>query len=257
MRCLTIGALLLVSVFMAPDVRAQSGTITVSYNPGWNMVGGPSGTNLSIVGKLYAYGPSGYSMLTTTTAIACQGYWVYVNSTATASVPRSATGPTKDCSLRSGWNLIGNPFGGVAQLPAGTVAYHWSPGGGRYTPASSIPVGGADWIYSGSGGSTTLQFTQASSGDLVIDGLTNLGPYQVHVGYTVTLVVPSGLGVSADAPSSLLQFESSGEGTAGTYWTWRAVAPGTAPIGLLITCRPLKPPCDVPAELEIEVVILP
>lgn len=259
-NCLAIClALALGSAVLPGDARAQTDSVTVSYLPGWNMVGGPAGTDLSFAGSLYVYGSNGYVTPPSMQAATCQGYWAYLSTSATLSLAGSNGVTTQTCALQPGWNMIGDPFAGVALLPSGTLAYHWNPQAGAYSQVDAIPAGRSDWIYSSSAASVTLQLPPPPpvSGTLVIHGF-NHGPYQVHVGDTVTLILTGGPGFTVNAPPSLLQLVASGESDEGPFWTWKAIAPGMALIVLAPQCLMAHPPCEIPVvpDLNIEIDIL-
>ncbi|HZU14065.1 MAG TPA: hypothetical protein VFB58_14590 [Chloroflexota bacterium] len=138
-------------------------TVTVNYNSGYQMIGGPSNSNFGVAEAVFSYSPTtnAYSNVTASDAAlssappACTGYWAYFAAPASVSLPAtSKPGDTATCTLAAGWNLVGNPFASPATLPAGTVAYHWN--GTSYDTVGSIPVGGAVWVYMTAAGSLTL-----------------------------------------------------------------------------------------------------
>ncbi|MBV9279263.1 MAG: hypothetical protein JOZ41_04210 [Chloroflexi bacterium] len=258
MRSLALCALLLIAILRPPlGAHAQTGTTQVLYSAGWNLVGGPPGMDFSSALALYTYGPGGYVAPAILYASLCQGYWADFRSAVSLPLPRSALTSARPCPVQAGWNLVGNPFAVVAELPAGTVAFAWDPGAGSYVPASSIGVGRAVWVYSAAPAALTLQPASPSASTIVIQGFPppGHGPYQVHVGDTVSLILPVGSDDIAQATPSLLALQDSGQDDGGRFWLWRAVAPGLAQILLSPGCRDVQPPCTVPS-LAIEVDIL-
>jgi len=141
-------------------------TTTVLYTPGYNMIGGPPGSNFSQAEAVFSYNASTgqYTNSTASDASlssappACMGYYAYFASAAAVNLNVSSkSGDTAVCTLAPGFNLIGNPFGSAAQLPSGTTAYHFN--GTTYDVVSLIPVGGAAFVYNSSTTSTTITLT--------------------------------------------------------------------------------------------------
>ena len=114
---------------------------------------------------------------------------------------RRLTGPTQTCHLTAGWNLLGNPFSGSAQLPAGLTGYYWDPGSQQYLQLNTIPQGGAVYVYATVAedviltyqgvpattptGSTTTTTTTAK---VVSISDTTTGPITIHVGDQIQVV---------------------------------------------------------------------
>jgi hypothetical protein len=139
--------------------QAQADIVQVIYPPGWNMVGGPPGTDLSSAVLIETYGPSGYQPQTGWTAAGCQGVWAYFPAATPAAgslydISGSSRGSMATCPLRAGWNLIGNPLRSPAQLPEGVTAFWWD--ADHYQTLTTIPLGGAVWIESPASGSMVL-----------------------------------------------------------------------------------------------------
>lgn len=142
-----------------------SSTVQVIYTPGYNMVGGPAGSNFGSAEAVFSYDNATNAYVNQTAsesslssaAPACTGYFAYFASATTVNLPAtSKAGDTATCTLAAGWNLIGNPFASAAVLPSGTTAYHYN--GSTYDVVGSIPVGGAVYIYN-SGAATTITLT--------------------------------------------------------------------------------------------------
>ncbi len=129
-------------------------TTTQIYPPGYNMVGGPAGTNFGAAEALFTYDATSGTYATASStnissaAPSCVGYWAYFASATSVNITvTSKPGDTATCQLSQGWNLVGDPFGSAAQLPSGVVAYHYNPTSQAYDQVSQIPVGGAVFIY--------------------------------------------------------------------------------------------------------------
>ena len=129
-------------------------TVTVPYAPGWQQIGGPPGSNFSVVEALFAYDPVSGTYTNASAAAAnlssappsCTGYWAYFAAPMVVSLPvTSKSGDTATCTLAAGWNLVGNPFATPASIQSGVTAYHWN--GTSYDVVGTIPVGGSVWIF--------------------------------------------------------------------------------------------------------------
>ncbi|MGI8968538.1 MAG: hypothetical protein ACR2GA_05470 [Chloroflexota bacterium] len=254
---------------LAPEVAgAQSAPMNVTYASGWNMAGGPPGTSFAGAFALDAYGPTGYVTPSSTTAQVCQGYWAYF-TVATAITLPAAIGPTQTCALQQGWNLIANPFSSSAAISSGVTGYHWNPAEGTYDTVSAIPPGASAWIYSAGPSAVMLQY-QRPTVTLEIDGLTSSGPFTVHVGDSIKLVLPLTTLYKVQVDPTYLHLESSGTSgdltcAGGTdcaisivnqFWLYDAVTAGTTVIALNPQCLTAHPACALPSR-GLDVVILP
>jgi hypothetical protein len=142
-------------------------SVTVVYAPGWQQIGGPAGSNFSVVEALFSWdaGSQSYANATasagnlSSAAPGCTGYWGYFAAAMAVSLPAtSKSGDTATCTLKSGWNLVGNPFGTPAKLPSGVTGFHWN--GTSYDTVNVIPTGGSAWIFNdGTLNSLTLTAT--------------------------------------------------------------------------------------------------
>lgn len=250
---LTLAAL--TTLCLTLPVRAQ--TPAVHYVSGWNMVGGPSGTDLSAAQALYVYQAGAYVPAAGTVAAACQGYWAYFPA-ATDVMPASSTLTAQSCSLQQGWNMVGDPFAGMASLPPGITGYRWDPLTAQYLAAMSIPVGGAIWIYTDTARAIDLQLASAASVTITVPPPPT-EPVQIHVGQYLTLLVPvSGSGPFwiAKADVAFLQLAAFGpvSGTSNYSYWWQAIAAGSTIITLDPAC--LQNGCALPS-FAVRVIILP
>ena len=255
----------------AAAARAQAPAVVANYSAGWNMVGGPPGTDFSSSSVLYTYAGGGYLFPITPKAGLCLGYWAFFTSPTTIALP-TATGPSQSCALQAGWNMVGNPFSGIAQLPPQVTAYHWNPDANKYDIVHAIPPGASVWINAPGATSITLLYlptvTPAAS-TLVISDITSPGPYRVHVGDNVELLLPSVVGFTANAGPAYLHLESAGFSgplscigepscalsLVNQFWIWRAVAPGVTFISVAPVCIGASPPCGHQIQyIEIDIV---
>jgi hypothetical protein len=259
-RFIALSAALVLAVWGLPStVQAQTSTAVANYAAGWNMIGGPAGTDFSAA-PLYAYTSSGYVAASGSKAMDCQGYWAYFTDSTVLTLSGSDGSASQSCPLEAGWNLIGNPFAGGALLPAGVTAYHWNPDAERYDIVQVIPPGAAVWINSSAAGAILLQFvseTAPASSELTISDLTSPGPYRVHVSDTVKLLLASAIGYTANTNAAFLHLESAGFSgplscigdpscalsLVNQFWIWRAMQPGMTVIVVAQVCASAPIPC--------------
>ncbi|MDQ2741162.1 MAG: hypothetical protein M3Z66_02535 [Chloroflexota bacterium] len=261
-RCLVLLGLALLS--LPASANAQLAASSVPYASGFTMVGGPPGTDFSGALALFAYGPSGYSSPAVKQATLCGGYWAYFSQPTQVTIPASAGG-TQACPLQQGWNLVGNPFQTPAALPAGLTGFYWDTTTNQYTTVTSIPVGGAVWVYTSAPASIML----STPGTVIISSLTSPGPYTAHVGDIVELLIPAQPGYMASADPVYLQLV--GAGVTGplsclgnscalslnnNFFKWKAIQAGTTAIAVSPLCLRTVPPCGLPS-YAISVTILP
>lgn len=247
-RALVFPVMVLISLLALPG-SARADSATLSYPAGWNMVGAPPGTNLSAEGTLYSYGATGYVAATVTSATLCAGYWAFFDQPLSATINGTPpSGQYAACTLQSGWNMVGNPFLAPANIPAGITAYHWNPSAARYDVVTSIPVGGAVWIYSGSVGTLPLQQgTSTPVGATLTITPPYATSYSAHVGDTIQLVMPSTLTYSVTYDPAFLQLQSTGTTSDGrAYFQFKALAAGATTLTLDPACRASTPPCEAP-----------
>jgi hypothetical protein len=259
-RAFLLSCILLVALPVA--ARAQLAPSAVQYATGFNMVGGPPGTDFSSAYELLTYGADGYTPLSTRQATLCVGYWAFFTRPTQVTIPASAGG-TQSCPLQPGWNLVGNPFQAAAALPAGVTAFYWNPVSSQYMTVTSIPVGGAVWIYS----SIATNILLSTPATVIISGLAG-GPYTVHVGDTVELLLP--MQPQELATADPLYLHLTGAGVTGplsclgsscalslvySFWKWQALQPGTTLITVTPLCTRAMPPCAL-ASAVIQVTIV-
>lgn len=275
MKSLVSLSVIAILLGLVPVARVGSQTPPVLgiYVSGWNMVGGPPGTDFSSASFLQQWTPTGYVTPNSAKAVACQGYWAWFNTPATITLPAEATGSTQTCQVRAGWNLIGNPFAGIAQIPNGYPAYYWNAATNKYSLVQAIPAGGAAWLYASETTSISLHYqstTTPAPATLVISGLYNLGPYRVHVGDSIELLLASAIGYRANVNANFLHLQTAGEtgplsclgatscalSLVNQIWIWNAILPGTTSITVSQVCAPATTACANSME-QIEIDIAP
>ncbi len=259
-------------VLLAPSAQAQVPPVLVApiavYASGWNMVGGPPGTDFSGAAGLDAYASGGYYTPSSSTATLCQGYWAEFLTQRALSLPIN-TESTVTCALQPGWNLMGNPFSSPATLPSGTTGLYWNTASGTYQTVSAIPIGASVWIYAPSSSSIVLQNSSqpapvpVTNPTITLFSAFNPGPYTVHVGDTIELQLNLVTPVRATADPQYLHLVSAGtmgqltcagdpacEYNANNFfWLWQAIAPGTTTIDVAPECRYAGNPCDSPDQV--------
>lgn len=245
--------------------------LPVTYGPNYNMVGGPTGTDFSAADPLYSFNGSSYVTGPGKIAVGCQGYWAYFVNPTLVTLPLS-TGPTAACPINAGWTMVGNPFSGIAQLPAGMTAFHWNPDENRYDSVSSIPPGGSVWIQSDTAGSVTLTYVPVAAQPAQTYGVgdTTTGPVTMHVGDYLKVVLGLYTPSVVTADSNYLHLDSAGISGPLTclgdptcsltmtnqFWIYHALAAGTTALTITPQCAQASPPCGVPTRV-IPVNILP
>jgi hypothetical protein len=268
-RRITVILVVLVAAFGGSGAaRAQTTPVSVTYTVGWAMVGAPPGTDLAALAPLYAWSGTSYYNPTSTNALLCQGYWSFVAVPTTVTLAPSTSGATQECPLQAGWNLVGNSFTVPALLPAGLIAFAVNMTAGNYMQVPAIAPGGAVWIYATQASSVTLQQAPTSRTPITLTiSVVPSGPYTVHVGDVVQLFLPADPTPTAAASPNLLTLDQTGLRatlscigepscsftTTQRFWTWHAVAPGTAFITVTSGCASGGAPCGPTGMLEVDI----
>jgi hypothetical protein len=129
---------------------------TVTYSPGWNLIGVPAATTIPAPGSpYYTWQAGSVAYGTSPTPQQGLGYWVFFSNPTAASLP--FTGPqTVSTVLPAGqFVMVGNPGSAAAVLSGMDVAYQYDPLGG-YQPTTQIPPGEGAWVLSVRGGVLTI-----------------------------------------------------------------------------------------------------
>ena len=142
-------------------LTANTLTSTVTYSPGWNIVGGPSGTVLTgTSSSLFSYPPGANAYVTLPSGTPFQagtGYWAYFNTTTTVNLAPSTTSNVNVTLPAGQWVLIGNPGTGTATVTGASVSlFAYSPNAGGYSQVTTIPAGQGVWAISYTGGTVTI-----------------------------------------------------------------------------------------------------
>jgi hypothetical protein len=137
---------------------------TVTYPPGWNLVGGPAGTRLSgVTGSLYTlqYRDQGYEALQPARGLTGGlGYWAYFPSGGTAMLPDGGPCVIAVPIGAGSWVQVGDPWPtGTATIKGVERVVRYDPQNG-YVTGPSIKAGQGAWAYS----------SVATSVAVVVDG---------------------------------------------------------------------------------------
>ncbi len=130
--------------------------ITVTYQPGWNIVAAPTGTSIAgASGPLYTFQTGDTVYRTASTTQSGFGYWAYFPSAATATIPYS--GPqTVTKSLQPGqFIMIGNSSSSQAVVSGADIVYIYNAVSG-YQQATTLQPGQGAWVLSYNGGNVTI-----------------------------------------------------------------------------------------------------
>jgi hypothetical protein len=247
-----------------------SGLVT-SYPSAYSIVGGPAGTDFSSAAAFYTYANGQYTAPSSKSATGCTGYWAYFVDPVNVALPLSL-GPTQDCALQAGWNMVGDPFSGAAALPPGVTGWYWNHDRRAYDQVSVIPPGGSVFVNSATGGTITLTYVPAAGHVATEIAITpdTPGPVTLHVGDSVMVVMlasnPAFVGydpayIHADNAGSTYDLTCIGDpacelNPTSTFWLGHATAPGITFLSITPTCRNLSPPCSAPSRI-IQLNILP
>ena len=118
---------------------------SVSYDPGWNLIGVPVGTGVTGAGgPLYTYqaSDSSYEVLPAGTALqADDGYWANFPSRTTVQLACSTLSTWTITLPANHWIMIGNPFDRPASVTGADIVYAYTPSQG-YFSISDLGIGG-------------------------------------------------------------------------------------------------------------------
>jgi len=142
---------------VSPYLTATSAT----YQPGWNLVAGPAGDQISgASSSLFTFQPGDTAYETLSAASPLQagyGYWSQFPGITTVTVPASGTTPTYRSIPAGQIALIGNPFSRPATVSGASLVYAYDPVRGYQTTTLLQPGQGA-WAV-GTGGPVVIAST--------------------------------------------------------------------------------------------------
>ncbi|MHB8575199.1 MAG: PKD domain-containing protein [Dehalococcoidia bacterium] len=150
------------ATFSVTVAAAQVTGPSATYGPGWNMVGGPSGTTFaSSNGPIYTYqaGDTAYRSIPNTTPVqGGLGYWAFftvsttvaLNGTGGPTLPYTGTLPPNQ------YVMVANPSNSQSVTVTGAdVLYVYDTVNG-YTATTTLKPGQGGWAFSASGGPISM-----------------------------------------------------------------------------------------------------
>ena len=139
--------------------------VPVTYQPGWNIVAGPSGTIITgNVGPLYTFqaGNTAYQVISNgTPLVAGQGYWAFFSAATTVSLPiASPQGMT--VTMPAGQFIqVGNPTNTTVSISGADAVDTFDPVANTYrTGVTTLSPGQGAWVFSYAGGPLTITPTR-------------------------------------------------------------------------------------------------
>lgn len=145
-------------------VSGQAGpSSTVTYQPGWNIVGGPTGQTFTQAGAtLYTAqaGDTAYEQMPNTSPItAPRGYWAFFSAATTVTIQGAApTGPTTIAAPAGTYIMVGNPNPTATVTVSGQdVMFTFNPTSNSYAISTTLAPGQGGVIYSAAGATITIQ----------------------------------------------------------------------------------------------------
>jgi len=140
-----------------------TGGVSVTYQTGWNLVGGPAGMTFpQAAATLYTLPPgaSNYSTISNQTGISAgSGYWAYFGSTTTVSITSAGTLPQSISVPANSYAMVGNPSNKVVNVSGADVVYTFDPVQNSYSngTTTTLQPGQGAFVYSAAGATVTIQ----------------------------------------------------------------------------------------------------
>jgi len=145
---------------VAPSINTAvtSAGEPVTFDAGWDIVAGPTGTVITgNVGPLYGFGPGSttYTVVPPGTPLqAGMGYWAYFEAPTTEFLAPEIAG-SLSTSLPAGHFVeIGNPGDTVATVSGADIVLTWN--GGQYTQVTQLNPGQGAWAFSWGGAQAAI-----------------------------------------------------------------------------------------------------
>jgi hypothetical protein len=140
-------------VYSPPFLPFSGSSSSVTYQPGWNLVGLPAGALLSPSnGVLFTWQPgdTSYEMLAGANLRPGYGYWRYFSVATTVTLPPSSLLRMQRSIPPGQLALVGNPFNQPARISGALSVYTYDPQNG-YQPVTVLQPGQGAWVLSTSG----------------------------------------------------------------------------------------------------------
>lgn len=142
-------ALLLLLLVGAPRTGDAQGAATVTYQPGWNLVGAPAGTVFAGAGDpLYSFPPgaTAYQVIPAgQAAVAGRGYWALYGEATTVTLAGTPQGSVTIQASAGRWFQIGNPGLGIADVIGADSVLTYDARAGMYVAATVLQAGQGAW----------------------------------------------------------------------------------------------------------------
>jgi PKD repeat protein len=144
----------------ATAVIEASGPV-VTYQPGWNLVSGPSGTLFTqAAGPLYTFqaGDTAYEVIGRSGGVqAGLGYWAYFNGLTTVTMAGNGSTSATINVPAGQFVMIGNPSSTTAlRITGADMAVSWDPTTSSWKNVSELAPGAGAWVYIAAGGAVRL-----------------------------------------------------------------------------------------------------
>lgn len=158
-QCLIASQSFTVTVIVAGGPPGPPGpAVSVTYQPGWNIVGVPNGTIFAV--DVYFWDPMAgqYRVVQAGTPLKPgRGYWAYFSAATTVQFSAAAASRSSVTAPAGAWVLVGNPDPTQpASVSGADAVFTWNPAAGRYSGATTLQPGQGAWAYSGAGGEITI-----------------------------------------------------------------------------------------------------
>lgn len=169
-RCLIASRPFSVTVVVAGN--ALPGAPTVTYQPGWNLIGVPSGTRLPVDAYAWDAAQQAYNPMPAGQPLeGGVGYWAFFTSVtpvalAAGGAATTATGATITTVAAASvavtappgaWVMVGNPGTAVAHVSGADAVFIWDARAGQYLASTTLQPGQGAWAISFAGGTITVR----------------------------------------------------------------------------------------------------
>lgn len=142
------------------DTSGHSSPITVTYPPGWNLVGAPQGTRLQgTSGQVYTFqaGDTKYETSAANAPLASGvGYWAYFSKSTTITLQPSSKAVFTLPLPAGQFVMVGNPYSVTAVIEGADTVFTYDAQSGMYQQNATLRPGAGAWVYSANGSPITI-----------------------------------------------------------------------------------------------------
>lgn len=130
--------------------------ISVTYQPGWNLIALPPGAYIpGPLGPLYTFQAGNTDYQVAQNGQSGLGYWAYFSTPTTAVLPLTLP-DSVTLQLPAGqFIMVGNPSSKTATVSGADIVYTYSPTDG-YQATTTLQPGQGAWVFSYNGGTVTI-----------------------------------------------------------------------------------------------------